>query len=729
MVITQPAFLNEIPQEHLLFSVDETGKKQFDKRCFNKGFTREQVEALKQDNQEIGVMYYIKDTNYVVVDIDSNDYSVEDLFNDSDIDSCYVKGNTKGHHIWCCMKDKTDEFKKNKVDCGNHATIDFLGEKVFERIGKEWTHDDACFLHDHQVEKCFKQNTFVKAVRPTSNCSSENDKTIIKLIDLIDKKYCDDRLVWIKLVLAMKKSKLDFSVADNWSKKSQKYDYQAVETTWNSYEIDAITSTIGTIKWYAKKSSPQEYENVIREDARFINIIYLQSLEADKALVLELPSNFEDFATKVKADEKEKVKKSVNEWINATYRLKKKYFEKFVAKVNKPAVFVRFDRDEAFIIQLADLKHIYGSVNIGREKFIDMWLNDVYARCYENINFLPPPKHCGEETYNTYIGLRASRLKGGNANFDLFLEHIKILCGNDDVGAEYLINYLAHSVQKVGELPLVALVFQSEPGVGKNVFFEGFVNSVFGKEYLLQTADIDKVIGRFPMISSKLYIIMDETNGKDSFSNSDKIKNIITADSVAFEKKGVDGTTINNCGRYLFFSNNLTPVKIENHDRRYVVFKCANDRKGDRPYFNKMLDMFKDDNVVKSFYDFLMARDISNWSAPATRPITDAYNAIKEANIPAMATYLYEEYCKYEYAELETKTDMSKRLAMPFFTQYQFWLNKNGWTKTEITSTKFGREMVSYEGITKSKTRDGMVYTIDYDTLKEFLKSKGVKVY
>jgi hypothetical protein len=282
---------------------------------------------------------------------------------------------------------------------------------------------------------------------------------------------------------------------------------------------------------------------------------------------------------------------------------------------------------------------------------------------------------------------------------------------------------LSHLVQRPGELPRVALVFQSDQGVGKNIFFENFAHSILGTEYMLQTAEMDKIIGRFSMINNKLLVIMDETSGKDSFSNSDKIKNIITAESVAWERKGVDGVNINNCGRYIFLSNNATPVKIEQSDRRYQVYKCSNDVQNNAVYFKDLGSHFKDEKIVRSFYDFLMSRDISSWDSINDRPITKAYKDIQSANIPAMANYLVEQIIIFENADEAEKRLMIKQSATELFNHFVSWLKDNGF-KLEYNSTKFGREICEYEGIEKKRGGGGNQYTFDFNVLKALLVKK-----
>ena len=121
----------------------------------------------------------------------------------------------------------------------------------------------------------------------------------------------------------------------------------------------------------------------------------------------------------------------------------------------------------------------YENVFVKHDKWTKIWRGLKNIRTFENVDFLPKPLPCPKYTLNTFNGFRAEKLPDCQAkNIDLFLNHINILSGNDEKGTQYIINYLAHSLQKPGELPRVALVFQSDQGVGKNIFFENFVKNL-----------------------------------------------------------------------------------------------------------------------------------------------------------------------------------------------------------------------------------------------------------
>lgn len=616
------------------------------------------------------------------------------------------------------------KLKNTYVDCFKDFKGDLLVNHAWERQEAEMFQysEDLPFITWEELKPIFSKGLEQeKTIKPVDTESIGSN--VLKLLDMIKIEYLDNRDSWLKIMMASKKCGISEDIARSISMKSSHFTEDGFSTTWDSYDTSQITATEGTIRYYAKLSNPEEYMMIITESDEVMDIKKLIQLKVIETVPNEKMKLFDQLN---KTAQKELLKEKEDEdkqRLIQEFKLKMDYFEKFHFKVMSPPCFGRLAYNKISLLSSHEIEQQYENVMMNNHTFVSLWRKNENIRTFENVDFLPYPRECKSYTLNTFNGLKIERVKESKGNYDIFLKHLTILTGHDPKGQDYLLNYLSHLVQRPGELPRVALVFQSEQGVGKNIFFENFAHHILGTEYMLQTAEMDKIIGRFSMINNKLLVIMDETSGKDSFSNSDKIKNIITAESVAWERKGVDGVNINNCGRYIFFSNNTTPVKIEHSDRRYVVYKCANDVQNNSIYFKDLVNHFKDEKIVRAFYDFLMERDISSWDSINDRPITKAYKDVQSANIPAMANYLVEQILLFENATREEGILLMKQPANQLFNHFDSWLKENRF-KLEYTSTKFGREIGDYEGISKKRANGGNEYVIDFVVLKDFLTKK-----
>ena len=126
------------------------------------------------------------------------------------------------------------------------------------------------------------------------------------------------------------------------------------------------------------------------------------------------------------------------------------------------------------------------------------------------------------------------------------------------------------------------------------MMIERFTNSILGEQYLLSTADISKVFGRFNMLNHKFVVILNEADGKDMFQNSEKMKSLITEPYINWEDKFQKPVTLNSFSRFKLFSNNSTPVKVSTMDRRINAFECTDKV---RP------DMHKSKDQIRLFFD------------------------------------------------------------------------------------------------------------------------------
>lgn len=291
-------------------------------------------------------------------------------------------------------------------------------------------------------------------------------------------------------------------------------------------------------------------------------------------------------------------------------------------------------------------------------------------------------------------------------------------------------------LQRPGEKMDVAIVIRSVQGIGKNIFFDNFGKYIIGDKYFLQTADIDKVIGRFNQNVNNIMVVMDEMSGKDGFANSEILKNLITTPELNWERKGVDGVTIRNFARYFIFGNGPTFVKLEQTDRRYMVMEGQDTFKGNFAHFKKLDESFKDEKCCKDFYDYLMNIDLSEWNW-RDRPITEAYKDMQTATIPSMALFLgnlCEEYFEIkngdddEIDKILTLNNMKKYKSNELYSIYKKYIEQYCGGRGELTLTKYGREVMKYGGIEKKKSMGINVIQIDYEVLYEHLEKNGLLI-
>jgi hypothetical protein len=412
-----------------------------------------------------------------------------------------------------------------------------------------------------------------------------------------------------------------------------------------------------------------------------------------------------------------------------TYTIVKKDFESEIFKVMQPVCFCKQEEDDLYMYNNKGISHAYqnkysykivtdkkGVKSLLKTPFINQWLCDEDMRTYKKLNFYPNVSKCPKNEFNMFDGLRMEKSalkidpKDIQENIKPILDHIFILTGKVQENADYFIKWLAQLVQKPGELLGISVVFVSKQGTGKNVLTDFIGKSILGKKYYHSTAKSDDVYGQFSeYLRNKILINLDEASSKDNFQNSDKLKNLITASEITYEKKYVPSIVINNYCRFIFSTNNPTAVKIEHSDRRFVIYKSNDELRNNKKYFNKLLKCTADEKVQKSFYDYLMSIDIENYDFINERPLTEIYRDMQEVNVPIEIKYLIDLYENNKLKKIKSKDLFSN------FTNFRF---DNGYETYKTNSNKFGRIMKNIKGVNKIRS-NGIYYEFN---IKELIK-------
>lgn len=424
-------------------------------------------------------------------------------------------------------------------------------------------------------------------------------------------------------------------------------------------------------------------------------------------------------------------KKMMDDFYNGRYKRMKKYFEKYhffnletecIVRVN-PEGNLKFIKNHKLVF--ADCVMDYKEKNNG---FVDWWLRDMYKRNYDKIDFYPPPAICPRNVYNSFTPFVIEKTPSPEDDGECpeILEHIGSLVDYHEPSIKYFLCFLAHLVQKPGEIPGVAIVLISDEGIGKGSFMRKIIHILLGRRYGLETEKIGDIVGRFnSSIRDKLVVCKDEMNGKDGFESVEALKHLITEPTINCEKKGVDTEEVHNYIRLFFFSNNDIPIKISADDRRYVVFR-GNGKYIHNPQYFKNLHKKLDDKVyMRRFYDILMSMDIRDWNPMADRPKTEVYKEIQQAYIPPIQRFMREYLEEHTWSDTDSTggTDNERVMILEItpthlYDKFKRWcdrtrigLGRDG--HAVISQAKFGRDLKKMKGIWMERSSRQRIYKIN----------------
>jgi hypothetical protein len=277
-------------------------------------------------------------------------------------------------------------------------------------------------------------------------------------------------------------------------------------------------------------------------------------------------------------------------------------------------------------------------------------------------------------------------------------------------------DWFADIIQKPEKILGKALIVKGKQGCGKNCFFDWFGNKVLGGNlYKYNGTNLDRLFDNFSNVCvRRLLCLCDEVKGQSSHKYSEDIKGLITATTIINENKGQTSYKVSNLCRFVFLTNNEIPVKIEESDRRFIMYEMSSDFVGNTEYFDNLYDnIFEDEKIAQTFYNLLKNRKI-NYKRLKNPPKTSIYNNVKEASLPKEYLFLK------DYFNLNDKTTEIK--SSDLYNNYKKYLEVN-YPEWKTNITKFG--LIITKIFEKVQKGGGYVYYIlDNEKFDQFIKDK-----
>lgn len=253
---------------------------------------------------------------------------------------------------------------------------------------------------------------------------------------------------------------------------------------------------------------------------------------------------------------------------------------------------------------------------------------------------------------------------------DYFLELVEIVANHKPELKEYVLNWLAHMLQKPYELPDVALIVTGQKGYGKDTLFDFFGEYILGNKYFKNYTDNNQFFdhydtGRVNKILAKL----EEADRYICLKNASVLKTTVTAKTQNPNPKGKTAFDVKNFCRLVLTTNTGNPVDFKDGERRFVLLAASGEKKGNLEFFSNVHTHLFTPEGGKLVAEYLLQRDIKQYN-PRTLPTNEYQEFVIDSE-----TSVEERFVK--------AWDGVETTAHDLFRQYRTYCRQHDYTGTE----------------------------------------------
>jgi phage/plasmid-associated DNA primase len=263
--------------------------------------------------------------------------------------------------------------------------------------------------------------------------------------------------------------------------------------------------------------------------------------------------------------------------------------------------------------------------------------------------------------------------------------------------------------------------FISGEGSGKGTLFKLF-EKMLGYEKVFETTNPSRdVWGDFNGMMCNCFLVnLNELSKKDTIEAEGKIKGLITDNTLAINQKGVPQYKIKSYHRFITTTNKEEPIKSTNGDRRNLIIRSSDEKKGDYSYFETMHKFLEDIDVIRTCYDYFKGIEGMDKFKDIPIPQTEYQTNLKELSKSPIEQWLE----SFTREHMNDDKECIELLGIEIYELFKIWCGENG-IKYEIDTRKLGVRLTNMKinGIYRGKhTNKGETKMFNITELKKTLK-------
>ena len=410
-------------------------------------------------------------------------------------------------------------------------------------------------------------------------------------------------------------------------------------------------------------------------------------------------------------------------------------FEKTHCKIINTSSFITELDNQIIVMNRTQLKTSYehltyeeinfdknGEHKIIKKSFIDDWLKYEKIRRYKSIGIYPPPLNCPIDEYNLWKPFDMEYIteyEPKEEALQIFLKHIKILCGNDEHVFQYIIKWVGQMI-KYPAIKTICPTLISKEGAGKGTLIK-LMRKMLGSEKVFETTRPSRdVWGDFNGCMANTFLVnLNELSKKETSESMNYIKGLITDDDLTINNKGVSQYKIQSYHRFIITTNNDEPINTTKDDRRKLIIRSSDELIGNKDYFTKINDeLLTDVNVIKTCYEYFKNLDGLDKFLSIPLPITEYQEDLKMLDI----NYI-EEWVKYYVNEFdldEGEDNIVQLSSIEVYKLFSNWISNNGY-KYELNNVQFAVRLkrLNITGICVKHTKKGNITIFNIPMIKQ----------
>lgn len=292
-----------------------------------------------------------------------------------------------------------------------------------------------------------------------------------------------------------------------------------------------------------------------------------------------------------------------------------------------------YSRSDGMLLMERHLETILSDSN--SKVILRNFLMDPNTKTFNRVAF--SPLKMPDDVLNLWIDNKFEPIEGTYPTIEEFLKSV-ISNGNNN-SYNYLLNYLAHAIQKPHEKPGVMIAMLGGQGTGKGSAYH-LIRSIF-KHTTVQLNQVNHVVTGFNAILERAYIVLlDEALFAGDVKSTEAMKSLISEPVITIEEKRQPRRAIESYHRFFAATNSIHFAKTDKDDRRMFYLKVADTRVNDSDYWSSLRAAIKGPELNAFVYE-LCNRDISKFN-PRLRPEVEELIDQKLMSLQGLERYIFE---------------------------------------------------------------------------------------